>query len=241
MSNEVLKSSRGEGDDPRTALKAHIQAQMAAALEQKKDELELTQAPWPNEWEVFAWGPYQLPGGVFDPLNPAPGRIIFTGEKAYIGVAVWMNPQMCADIVNHEDKIELTFWTSNTQTMQPVPGSYTCCIKTDQLGDCYYVTVWEFTPQEEACVYETNICARICNCQNHTLPRYAGFVRHVYDFDPEKLWPAFPGFPLTPGSPTPGWGFDRPIRYMVADRLHDCDCTEECGPAEPTHPTPPTA
>lgn len=95
--------------------------------------------------------------------------------------------------------------------------SFTCCIKTEQGGACFYVTVWEFTPQKEACLYETNICARICNCSNNTLQDYAGFVRHVYDFDPSKLWPG-----------TPGWGFDRPIRYMVADPQKKCDCSEEC-------------
>jgi len=229
MTNDDVTFSRGD-EDPSEVLRTHIEAQLGAALDRKTSQLQLTQGPFPNEWEVFAWGPYQLP---FDP-GKDPGRIIFTGQTAYIGVGVWMNPEMCLDIVNHEDKIQLSFWTSNTQTMQPVPGlSHTCCITTKQDGPCFYVIVWEFEPATPACLYETNICARICNCQGHTLPRYAGFVRHVYDFDPEKLWPAFgpapiPGVPSPPGAPTPGWGFDRPIRYMVVDPKEDCDCAEEC-------------
>jgi hypothetical protein len=226
MSNDEV-TVRGEEADPGEELVAHVEAQFAAALEAKTSQLELTQAPFPNAWEVFAWGPWQYP---FDPyFNP--GRIIFTGEVAYIAVAVWMNPYMCPDIVNHHDKIELSFWTSNTQTMQPVnvPGlSGTICIPTHH-NKCWYVRYMRFRPTEEACLYETNICARICNCKGHTLPRYAGFVRHVYDYDPEKLWPAYPvgpPGPAAPPSPTPGWGFDRPIRFMVADPHRRC-CPED--------------
>jgi hypothetical protein len=214
MSNDEQQTfERGEVD-PIETVKAHVEASFKAALDEKKSQLELAQGPFPNQWEVYAWGPYQEP---FDPEKD-PGRIIFTGETAYIGVAVWMNPEMCPDIVNHEDKIQLNFWTANTQTMQPVPDlNYSCCITTKQDGPCFYVMVWEFTPSAPACLYETNICARICNCQGHTLPRYAAFVRHVYDYDPSALWPDIPG-----------WQFDRPIRYMVVDRKADCDCAEEC-------------
>jgi hypothetical protein len=216
--SEELKVSRGSGD-PREVLKAQVEAQIAAALEQAS--LELTQAPPPvpgiRQWEVYAWGPYQFP---FDPLRD-PGRIIFLGEKAYIAVAVWLNPRVCDELTAFKAKIELSFWTSNTQTMEPVPEmDYSCCIFTER-GKCYYVTVWEFEPTEEACVFETNICARVCNCDNSVVPGYAGFVRHVFDFDPSKLF----------GPPPPGWGFDRPIRFMVADPDYRCAC-------DPDNPCP---
>lgn len=210
------------------ALKAHVQAQMASAVKQGSD-LELTQGLPGHVWEVFAWGPYQFTGGVFDPyVNP--GRIIFTDEPAYVAIAVWMNPEMCTVITDHQDKILLNIWTSNMQEMTTVPAlSHHCCFTTVQNGPCFYVTVWEFEPPDPACIYETNICARICNCSNNTLQDYAGFVRQVYDFDPEKLWPPFAG------PPSPTWGFDRPIRFMVADPQEKCDCEpeDECGPATP--------
>lgn len=216
--NEEQEYSRGD-IDPRADLKAQVEAQFAAALEEQM-ALELTQAPAAvgvRQWEVYAWGPYQLP---FDP-GVDPGRIIFLGEKAYLGVAVWLNPQMCADLTAFKAKIELNFHTSNTQTMLAVPGmDYSCCIYTEQ-GKCFYVTVWEFEPTEAACVLETNICARVCNCDNSVVPGYAGFVRHVFDYDPSKLFPP----------PAPGWGFDRPVRYMVADPDHRCDC-------DPDNPCP---
>ncbi|MBE9508353.1 MAG: hypothetical protein IMY86_09925 [Chloroflexi bacterium] len=217
MSEEKTVLERG--DDPRAILNAQVEAEVAAALEQVS--LELTQAPPPvqgiRQWEVYARGPYQFP------RDPAvdPGRIIFLGEKAYIDVVVWLNPQMCAELTAFKAKIELSFWTSNTQTMRPVPAmAYSCCIFTER-GKCYYVTVWEFEPTEAACVLETNICARVCNCDNTVVPGYAGFVRHVYDFDPSKLF----------RPPPPGWGFDRPIRYMVADPDYRCDC-------DPDNPCP---
>lgn len=207
---EEMTVSRGEGDI-KAELKAYIEAQLEAAVEQAT--LELAEAPpdlGPNVWEVYAWGPWQVP---FDPGRD-PGRIIFVGETAYIGVAVWMNAAMCQDVTGFEGIIELNFWTSNTQTMQPVPTlNHHHCIETEQNGPCFYVFVWEFEPTEAACVMETNICARICNLAGHPVPGYAGFVRHVFDFDPETLF----------APPPPGWGFDRPIRYMVSDRS-DCAC-----------------
>jgi len=209
-----------EAVDPGEALKAHIEAQMSEAVKALESDLELTEALPPDLWEVFAWGPYQYRNGVFNPfLNP--GRIIFTDEDAYIGVAVWMNPHMCRVITDHQDKIILNFYTSDMQRMEPAAGDLThhCCITTEQDGRCYYTTYWKFKPELAACLYETNICARICNCNNNTLQDYAGFVRQVYDFDPEKLWRMSPQ--------TPGWQFDRPIRYMVANRQEDCDCAEE--------------
>jgi len=207
---EDMTVSRGE-EDPKAMLKAHIEARLEAAVQQATVELaEVPPELGPNRWEVYAWGPWQLP---FDPAAD-PGRIIFVGEKAYVGVAVWMNPAMCQDVTGFEGKIELSFWTSNTQTMRPVPSmDYHYCIKTKRGGPCFYVIVWEFEPTEAACIMETNICARICNCNNHPVPGYAGFVRHVYDFDPENLF----------APPPPGWGFDRPIRYMVSDGS-DCVC-----------------
>lgn len=204
---EELEVSRG-GNDPRATLKAQVEAQFGAALEQAAT-LELAEAPaGMGQWEVYAWGPWQDPGQM-------PGRIIQLGETAYIATAVWMDDVMCANIVGFEGKIELSYWTSNTQTMRPVPDmDHVCCIFPTPDGGCFYITVWEFVPTEAACVLETNICARICNCQNHAVPGYAAFVRHCWDFDPSNLWPA---------PPRPGWAFDRPIRYMVSD-MRDCVC-----------------
>jgi hypothetical protein len=212
---EEVTISRG-GDDPRETLKARVEARFAAALEEATAQLEVAEAPAPDRWEIYAFGPWQDPG-------KAPGRIIFLGEKAYIAVVVWMNDPMCEDVNGFEAKIELNFWTSNTQTMQPVSAmDYTCCIERKPGDPCFNVMIWEFEPTEAACVLETNICARICNCQNHPVPGYAGFVRHVFDFDPETLF-----FP--PHFHPPGWAFDRPIRYMVSDGS-DCDCSVVCPP-----------
>lgn len=207
------------------ALKANVEANFKSAIDRKETMVaaELTEGPPlqpPHKWEIFAYGPYQYENGVFNP-SVNPGRIIFTGEEAFIAIVVWMNSSMCKTITEHNDKIMLEIWTSDIQRMRPAgPNlSHTCCIKTEK-GVCSYVVVWKFEPTDPACLYETNICARICNCNDETLPDYAGFVRQVYDYDPETLWPSPPV--------TPGWGFDRPIRFMVADPDAVCDCTDEC-------------
>ncbi|MCB0083286.1 MAG: hypothetical protein KDE47_20230 [Caldilineaceae bacterium] len=211
MATNVVDVAQGAADNKAEALKAQVEAQFNAALEQAA--LELTQTGVGNQlnrWEVYAWGPWQNP-----PALP-PGRIIMTGEKAYIAAGVWLNNAMLADLLGFGAHIELNFFTSNTQTMMPLSAlDFRCCIY-PAAGQNFYTCIWEFTPSEAACLYETNMCARVCSCNGLLVPDYAGFVRHVYDFEPDNLFPPYP-FP-------PGWQFDRPIRYLVADRNSKCDC-----------------
>ena len=218
MSKEDEPVYEREADDVAASLKAYVEAQLTASLEAATAELAQTgPAGNPaNRWEVFAWGPWQTAG-------QEPGRIIMLGETAYIATAVWMSPTMCTDVVGFGAKFELSYFTSNTQTMMPVPALNSSCCIYPVAGQCFYVTIWEFVPPEEACILETNICARLCTCNNKVVPEYAGFVRHVFDFDPSNL---FPPAPLPPG-----WQFDRPIRYMVADPDRPCDC-------DPSNPCP---
>ncbi len=193
-------------------LKAYVEAQFAAALD--KANLELTQTGvgnQGNQWEVYAWGPWQR----VPPLGSAlpPGRIIMTNEQAYIAAGVWLNDAMLADLVGFGAHIELFFFTANMQTMTALSAlDYKCCLY-PVAGQNFYPCIWTLTPTEAGCLYETNICARICSCNGTLVPDYAGFVRHVYDFDSDNLFPS-----------TTGWQFDRPIRYLVADRGSKCEC-----------------
>jgi hypothetical protein len=204
------------GESPAEVLKAYVEAQMAAAFERKEATPELTEVPYLLpffDWEIIAFGPWQTAG----PPQTPPGRIIELGETAYLATVVLMNPAMCTNILGFQGKIQLSYWTSNTQTMRPVPAmNYTCCL---EIRDCvpafapFVVHIWEFVPTEAACTLETNICARVCNCKDHAVPHYAGFVRWCWDFDPSWLWPAGPRF-------------DHPVRYLVYDdKADDCDCS----------------
>lgn len=197
-------------------LRSYVEAQLDKAREEAEAQAELSQAEFPFlfDWEVVAWGPWQVP------FNPAddPGRIIFVGESAYIATAVIFNAAMATNVGGFGADIQLNYHTANTQTMQPAPSlTRSVCLPTSR-NQWYYVDVWQFTPQEAACLYEMNVCARICNCNNQTVPNYAAFVRHVYDYDPESL--GLVPWTIPPGSP--GWQFDRPIRFMVADPETDC-------------------
>ncbi len=196
MSNRDLTVSRAEVDDLRATLKANAEAKFSAALEQAT--LELTEVPLlgPFEWEVYARGPYQAP--VFKP-----GRIIGVNQKAYIDVVVWMNESMFSTVKGFEADVLLNFWTSNTQTMLPVPRLSTqVCIEPTPApnGGMFSTYIWEFTPAEAACLLETNICARLCNCEGRTVPGYAGFVRWVKDFDRDSAVAASPGNLRSPDS-----------------------------------------
>jgi len=208
MTNEETRRA----DDPRETLKAQVEAEVEAALEQASLELTETQFAL-FQWEVWARGPWQHP-------SQAPGRIIALGQKAYIATVVWLNYEMCLNVSGFGGKIHLSYHTSNTETMRPVAAmDYACCIPVT--GPCprwgkRFVHIWEFEPTEAACILETNICARICNCNDKPVPHYAGFVRWVRNFDRDLLFP--PPF-LT---------FDHPIRYLVYDNKDVCDCSVIC-------------
>lgn len=207
--SENVKVSLG-ADETLEAIRAEVEARFASALEEAGPEI--TEAPFPYDWEVFAFGPFQTPALM-------PGRIIALGEDAFIVTVVWMNQLMCANVAGFEGKIALSYYTANTQEWHAIPNmEYHCCIPVTAADCPFFIHIWKFKPTEEGCILETNICAKICNCKDHVVPGYAGFVRWVHDFDAEALWPAGPRF-------------DHPIRYMVYDPENkECDCTEYCWP-----------
>jgi hypothetical protein len=210
----TLTVSKGEGDDPGVDYKA--------ALDRKCEELFAKAAVAPAEqlagpprfWDVVAIGPYQVPG-----LQPS--RVIEVGELAVVQTLVYLNPNVpnpapgqnaCDIITGFGGKIEITYVTSRTDTMQAVPAlSDVHCIQTTP-GQCWYSDYWYFRPREPACLYMTNICVRICNCNNRYVRQYSGFARWVENLD----------FDLIFGAPT--WQFDHPIRYMVSDIRNPCAC-----------------
>ena len=168
----------------------------------------------PRFWDVVAIGPYQVPA-----LQPS--RVIEVGQEATIQTIVYLNPDVpnpapgqnaCDIITGFGGKIEISYLTSRTDTMQPVPElSYTTCLETTP-GQCWYSHYWTFTPRASACLYETNICVRICNCSNHYVRQYSGFARWIENLDSEMFFGA------------PSWQFDHPIRYMVSDYNDVCAC-----------------
>ena len=218
MSNKEVTVSRAgavtsaQADDQSEAIKAQVEAEFAAALEKQATlEVGITPPHLPFKWNVYARGPYTLPGY-------SPGRILRVGQPAYIAVVVAMNALMYSTVEGFEADILLNFWTSNTQTMQPIPSlAYHCCIepRPPHYGISYSCCVWRFVPPIQACLCETNCCCRLCNCEGYTVPGYAAFVRWVENFDPEWLYPK------------PGYEFDNPIRYMVYDPDDECPCERE--------------
>lgn len=185
---------------------------------------QLTETPWwagGDYWEVYALGPDQ--GGFMSPPGKSPGRVIFLGDTAYIITVLWLNPNMAAHLAGMGACVNLSYHTANTQTMMPVSAlDHSCSIdpaKPDYADPDYgsfYIAVWEFTPEETGCLFETNICATVCNCRGQVAPGYAGFVRWVVDFDYDEFF----------GSQ--GVEFNNPIRYLVADKNATCNCDNAC-------------
>ncbi len=216
---EPMNVNRGQPETPADALKKFVDSQMEEMVNRRKGAVEAELAGPQDFWDIYAIGPYQLPNTPPPwPVNPRPYRLIQLGEKAYIVVVVWLNPiypqpiPACANMTTHNDKIELFFYTMNTEQVKRVPAlEGRVCIPTVPY-QCWYTYVWEIDPTEAACLYETNICARVCNCANQMLPEYSAFVRWVEDLDYDHFFPP------------QGFVFDHPIRYMVSDPKDPCKC-----------------
>ncbi|MCA9964198.1 MAG: hypothetical protein KC423_08145 [Anaerolineales bacterium] len=199
-----------------------VEKRMAQIMEQAKSAPAAKLAEPLLWWEVFAIGPFQAGANTVPPADLGdqpllPHRIIQAGEEATILTVVFLNPNFpratlsaCDIITRFGAQIELNYITSNMQTMQPAPElSKSFCLET-KLNQCWYVHEYTFTPTEPACLYETNICARICNCDDIPIQPFGAFVRWVFDLD----------FDLFFGSPS--LEFNRPIRFMVSDFQKGC-------------------
>ena len=213
---EEKEFRRGDKESPAETLKARVQAEIAASIE--RATVELAEAPAPSAWEIYAVGPFQIVGA-------PPGRIIALGETAYVATIVFLNTFMDANVSGFGGRVQLNYFTANTQTMEPVGAmDYSCCLQPDDVAGVvtpigtFYVTIWEFQPTEAACILETNICARICNCENEVVPGYAAFVRWIANLDFDTFFPPV------------GFQFDHPIRYLVYDNANNanCDCLTDC-------------
>ncbi len=199
-------------------MKAILDDKLKALVDQHKATPVEELAGPQNFWDLYAIGPYQ-------DFSVFPSRVIELGETATVLIVAYLNPfvpspfpgqNACDIITGFGAKIELNIFTSNMQTMTPAAGlSESVCIPT-MIGQCWYTYYWTFKPTAPACLYETNICARICNCSNYPIgvPQYSGFVRWVRNLDYDLL---FGAPPLT---------FDHPIRFMVSDYKQKCAACE---------------
>ena len=170
-------------------LKAHVEAQIAAAIEKKVAKARAELAEWPAglPFRLEMSGPLVL------------GRILVigtradycVGQDAYIATVVWMSPLMCATVAGlgrySSQLLHLQHAEDDGRSCDglSMPASKPRAGRTP--GHRYFVDVWRFKPTEAACILETNICARLCDCDDDIVPGYAGFVRWVEDFDPETL------------------------------------------------------
>jgi hypothetical protein len=229
MSNEEATFSREEGEQTLEAQKAQAEAQaeaqFEAALEEAETGLELGRAPpFQGRWNIWTFGPFQ------PPWWQRPSRIIMVGELARLDTWVWMDPViMGPNIAGHGDKIEIRYITSDMEEMQKADAAlnrYVCIdtYKTPPIirsSGYYWRDRWWFRPTKEACLYEMNICARICNCRNQMVREYTAFVRYVWDYDAELIRPLIGPEVFHPR----GWSFNDPIRFAVFDD-EPCECPD---------------
>lgn len=194
-------------DDVRAVVEAKVKTAYDQAIAMTRPQ-EAEPYEW---WNLYSYGPLQT----LAPEGPmAPYQVLKVGEEAYIATVLVLNPlpilppapgispmHLLSDFsLPYEVRYQtgnLTNWligqpnVTNTGNLVP--------------GQGIYVDVLHFTATQPG-LMEMNITARILGTPpNVSAPHFAGFARYVYDFDPEMFW----------SSPTPGWHFDMPVKFMV--------------------------
>lgn len=214
MTEQEYRRGEETAEDMKAFWEARLKSLYEKAMATPREELA-EPLFW---WEIYGAGPFQtgagtIPPGTFTDQPLLPNRIIQVGEEATIVAIVIVNPffpssgpSACDILTNFGAKVELNYRTCNTETCSVGPG-YLNVAHTIELepGTCFYVDTLTFTADKAACLYETNICARVFNCRDQPVQPFAAFVRWVYDPDIDLFF----------GSEV--FEFDRPIRFMVCD------------------------
>lgn len=204
-------------------VKARVEKELQAALEKARTMPRAQLAEPLYWWDIYAFvvqPDAQLvpPASFFDgPLLP--NQVIRVGDKAFIVSVLILNPFRlpqdpniipCDFLSQFSLPYEIDYHTCNATECKKGPANqnakHSGCLVPRQ---CFYVDVLEFTAQEEGCIFETNVCARILGCgdcgngEQQLAPPFAGFARTTFNLDPDLFFPA------------PFVEYNNPLRYMV--------------------------
>ncbi|MGH7597207.1 MAG: hypothetical protein ACREOI_12700 [bacterium] len=213
-------------DELKAKIEARLQAAYQKSLSQARPEVV---DPYPL-WDLVALGPFQ-PGAVagnFGNLNSSPflaHQVIRVGETAYIATVIFA-PILNTFCLPYEVEYctgDLCEWTKGPEKLNVTQHGHLSPTSP------FAVDILQFTAETEdvGCKYEMHICARIkcCDPEGNPQPPFAGFARHVYDYDAilqlpdlpaglvDPLADPVPAAPSTSGAPD--WQFDQPIRFMI--------------------------
>jgi hypothetical protein len=220
---EAAVAPRVTAEDVKAQIEARLQASLEKLISTPRQEI----AEPLNWWDLYGVGPIQPSARLAPPLYPAPllpHQVIRVGEQAFIVTVMVLNPFElpnapgvipCEILSSFCLPYSIEYHTCNVTECKPGPANLN--VKHEghlEPGQCFYVDVLEFIAQEEGCIFETNICARIlcCEYENEPLreqPPFAGFATWTYSIDDDflanlyGLWPSGPGF------------YKSPVRFMV--------------------------
>jgi hypothetical protein len=190
------------------SVKAHYEDKLSAALEDWRSAPRPAVAELQGWWDLLSIGPIQII------TNPpfAPSDVIRSGERAFVLTIVVLNPapilppgvSPCDILSDFVLPFEVTYQTGNITTWTSGPANVnTEHNLTLSPGQCFYVDVLEFVPDErDEVMFEMNVSARIFGCNENYAPPFAGFAREVVDIDSSIF------------TPPPGL-VGAPIRYLV--------------------------
>ncbi len=204
-------------------VKKWVETELQSALEKARERPKPLIAQPLFWWEIYAFviqpGAQLVPPASFFDSPLLPHKVIRVGEQAFIVTVVVLNPFRlsqdrnivpCDYLSIWSTPYEIDYHTCNVTECKKGPANQNATHSGHLVpGQCFYVDVLEFTAQEEGCIFETNVCARILGCEHdgnrrqQLAPPFAGFARTTINLDPELFFPS------------PLLGFDNPLRYMV--------------------------
>lgn len=190
-------------------------------------------------WNLYAAGPYQFPfGDAITAPNLRPSKVASVGETVTFYVNIWANPAFDpagmnngpAQLAGHE--LQLSMQVNNLTTMSVETSSSGTVGKGGSLID-YDINLWPENSLVRFDFVAPNVGPRpemmeamfTVDMVGTALP-YAGYVTHVWDPDRDSPVPvpyidiSEPGNPVLLGdipAVTPGWRFEIPLRFLVAD------------------------
>ena len=208
-------------------IKAYYEAQVQAMLDQALSAVQPEAAEPFDWWDLFSIGVIQNVAGDFGiaPVGPfLPHEVVRVNEQAFIVTVLILNPLPigsppglvpCNVLSGTALPFEIQYSSLNTTT--GTPAAFASGVNTGQLqpGVCFYVDVFEFVATEEGCIIETNVCARILNCEGQTPPQwpFAGFATWILNIDNESFLAGLLGV----GPSKPAFIPNAPIRFMTFD------------------------
>lgn len=234
---DVIEVSAEETESPMASMAADVASEFEAQISDQiqKSVAKAAQAIGPqigepSGWvDIYAYGPYQpgaqtVPSAGLQSRQLLPHAVIRVGEYVYLCGSLVLNPFpllqdpriVPSDFLSaFKLPYEIEFVTLNMSTGEPARELSTKVWGNLEPGRYEYTHCIYLQPRYKGCLYETNICFRVLDCEKSSpsASPLAGFATWVKSYDDASFLDGLLGIRTAPAQP--GWSFNTPMRFMT--------------------------